>query len=573
MGEKETKFISILKSINIYGMPFSIRYKNKSTYVSGIGILLSLISIIMIFTLFLYYFLQLINHTSFTILSSNDKRKEHSIDLSNIPIMLGLIDTKSRLSQINQDFLGVSVWKKNLNPINNSYGNVTYSRIEIENCNESIYKNKYSEMKKYDLSKYLCIKSNQKIEINGRYGDSINGFNSVNIYFSICITEECLNKTNNLKDLDNILYGSYFSIHYLSQSIDHYNYKQPLFEKFRSENFEVTPFAHKKFLYFYSSMSYISNNGILFDNKKKYTSFIFDHLHLDFVGRNNSDSMKFYDGKEYSTIIELIFSSSDYPIIYNRTYLKITDIFSNIGGLIDFIFIVCNAITIYFSRKNLIVDISNNLVCNKCIDACTKFHNNSFYNISKFIRKENFKKNNTVNNTNDIINSEIKKITSSLNSFKYNLYENLKHYKKHQLINEENLHNKINNIKMNSSRNYINNPKLEKFINSNYNLFHPQKLNISLFDYIIPFFCLKKYKKYDLLCAYTNIMYSYLSLEEILPSIERVGRLYRENKNNELIEKTKINNVFPFKTKENEISHSIILSKKLENEITTISKI
>jgi hypothetical protein len=68
-------------------------------------------------------------------------------------------------------------------------------------------------------------------------------------------------------------------------------------------------------------------------------------------------------------------------------------------------------------------------------------------------------------------------------------------------------------------------------------------------------------------------MYSYLSLEEILPSIERVGRLYRENKNNELIEKTKINNVFPFKTKENEISHSIILSKKLDNEITTISKI
>ncbi len=90
---------------------------------------------------------------------------------------------------------------------------------------------------------------------------------------------------------------------------------------------------------------------------------------------------------------------------------------------------------------------------------------------------------------------------------------------------------------------------------------------------MIPYFCLKKFKKYDLLCAYTNIMYSYLSLEEILPSIERIGRLYRENKDNELIQKTKMNNVFSYKIKENEVSHSIILSKNVENEITTISKI
>ena len=575
MGQKEEKLIySILKSINIYGMPFSIRYKNKSTYVSGIGIFLSLISIVIIFSLFLYYFLQLINHTSFTILNNNDKRKGHSIDLSNIPIMFGLIDINSKLLQINQEFLSVSIWTKNLIPINNSYGNVTFTRLELENCNESIYQNEYPDMKKYDLSKYLCIKSNQKIEINGRYGDSINGFNSINIYLSICISEDCLNKTNNLKDLENIIYGSYFSIHYLSQSIDHYNYKEPLINNFRSENFEVTPFAHKKFLYFYSSMTYISNNGILFDNNKNYTSFMFDHLHLDFVGRNNSDSIMFYDNNEYSNIIDIIFSCADYPIIYCRTYLKLTDIFINIGGLVDFIFIVFNSITIYFSRKNLIVDISNNLVCNKCIDACTKYHNNSFYNISKFIRKENFKKNYTVNNTNDIINSDIKKITSHLNSFNFNLNDNLKYlHKNQQLSNEENLQFKNNNNKNNSSRNYLNNTNLEKFLTSNYNLFHPQKLNISLFDYMIPYFCLKKYKKYDLLCAYTNIMYSYLSLEEILPSIERIGRLYRETVNNELIHSTKMNNVFSYKTKENEKSQSIILTKKFDNEITTISKI
>ena len=528
MGEKETKFISLLKSINIYGMPFSIRYKNKSTYVSGIGIFLSLISIIMIFTLFLYYFLQLINHTSFTILSSNDKRKEHSIDLSNIPIMLGLIDKKSRLSEINQDLLGVSVWKKNLSPINKSYGNVTYTRIEVENCNESIYKNKYPEMKKYDLSKYICIKSNQKIKINGRYGDSINGFDSVNIHFSICITEECLNKTNNLKDLDNILYGSYFSIHYLSQSIDHYNYKQPLFEKFRSENFEVTPFAHKKFIYFYSSMTYISNNGILFDNKKKYTSFIFDHLHLDFVGRNNSDSMEYYDGKEYSTIIELIFSSADYPIVYNRNYLKITEIFSNIGGLIDFIFIVCNAITIYFSRKSLIADISNNLVFNG------DNKNENERKISKFVIFNDSSKINFGNTSNkELIYSENRKFNINVNDIK------------HIPNNEQIINNKKQVITKHDLLNNNNSFYIKYLKNSNLKNLHSQKLKISFLDYFLPYFILKKYKNYELLCVYHNIMHSYLSLEQLLPSIERCRKLFQSG--NPFLTKINENNIFSFR--------------------------
>ena len=352
--EKESLIFNILKSINIYGMPFSIRYKNKSTYISTLGIILSIITILSITSLFLYYFIELIYHTNFTILSNNDKSKEYSINLSNIPIMVGLMNTNATLLELNKEYLSISAWRSSLISNNNSNGYISFKRLELEYCNESIYQNEYPEMKNYDLSKYLCLKPNQNLEINGRYGDSINGFNDIDFSINICITDECLNKTNNLKDLENILYGSYFSIHYLSQSIDHYNYKEPLINNFRSENFEVTPFAHKKFIYFYSSMTYISKNGILFDNNKNYTSFMFDHLHLDFVGRNNSDSIMVYDNNEYSTMIDIIFSCADYPIIFCRTYLKLTDIFSNIGGLIDFLFIVCNSITIYFSRKNFV---------------------------------------------------------------------------------------------------------------------------------------------------------------------------------------------------------------------------
>ena len=533
--EKQSLIFNILKSINIYGMPFSIRYKNKSTYISTLGIILSIITILSITSLFLYYFIELINHTNFTILSNNDKSKEYSINLSNIPIMVGLMNTNATLLELNKEYLSISAWRSSLISNNNSNGYMSFKRLELEYCNESIYQNEYPEMKKYDLSKYLCLKPNQNLEINGRYGDSINGFNDIDFSINICITDECLNKTNNLKDLENILYGCYFTFHYLSNIIDHYNYKNPFIQKFRNENFEVSPLSFKKFFYYFSSITYISNNGILFNEQKNYTSFIFDHLITDFVGSNNSDSFITYDDKLYSSIIQIVLSCADYPFIYNRTYRKLTDIFSHIGGLMDFIFIICNSITTYFSRKHLVVDITNNLVSNKCIDNCYKNHNNGIY-ISKFIKKENLKKSNIIIN-NDIGNSEIRKFKLNVNNFQFKLNDNIKYDNNQQYSTTNNL----------NYEHYLINSKLEKFLNKNYYYLYPQKLTFSFINYILPFFCVKNFKNYQLLYVYSNIMYSYLSLEEILPSIERISRLCREDKNNEIIFKTEYNNVFYYK--------------------------
>ena len=535
--KKQSKLFTILESVDIYGMPFLIRYKNRSKYSSTLGIILSLISIIIIFSLFFYNFFELINHSTFTILNYAEKVKEHSINLTNIPVMFGLVDINIKPLEIKPEFFNINVWSKNLIPINETHINIILNRIELEYCNESIYQYDYPEMKNYDLSKYLCIKPNQNLRIKGRYGDSINGFNSIEVYFNLCINEECLNKTNNLKDLKNILYGSYLSIHYLYKFIDHYNYKEPLIQNFRSEHFEITPFALKKFLYYFSSLTYISNDGILFNKQKNYTSFMFDHLHLDFVGRNNSDSLITDNNKLYSKLMEIVFSCTDYPINYSRTYMKLTDIFSKIGGFIDFIFMVFNTITTYFSRKNLVVDISNNLVCSKCIKAFTKgYYYDNINNISKFINMKKLNKNYDFGN-NDISNSEIRKIPLSLNSFKsYNLNDKKKIYKDKYLISNY-LH--LNN-------NYLQNSKFKCYLKRNNYILYSQTLKVSYFDYFIPYCCLKKYKKYDLLCAYTNMMNSYLSLEEILPSIERISRLYREDKNNDAILKTKYNNIFSY---------------------------
>ena len=134
---KQTSLFEVFERINIYGMPFSIRYKNKTTYTSTIGIILSLITILSITTIIFYYFYQLIMHTSFSVLICNDKSKFHSINLSNIPIMFGFLDLNSDLFSFNQDIFSLSVWMKNFSSINYDYNNInnndTNNDITINN--------------------------------------------------------------------------------------------------------------------------------------------------------------------------------------------------------------------------------------------------------------------------------------------------------------------------------------------------------------------------------------------------------------------------------------------------------
>jgi len=547
--EKNSKIKFFFNSIDIYGSPFRLYYKKRSRYTSTLGIILSVLSILFLINFTLYHFIQLIMKKSFSIIISSDSKSSHTINLSNIPIMIGLLDSNSSLYEMTQKYYNITVFIKTLTPINNSDAFINFKRLELEMCNESIYVNKYPEMKKnYDLSKYLCIKPNQSIIINGRYGDSINEYNSLNIYFMICTDFKCQN-VEIIEEANKLLYNSFLSIHYLYNNIDHYNYKNPLSKIFRNENFQISPIVFKKFLYYFTNMTYISDQGVFLTSQKQYSSFIFDHLYLDFVGRNNNNTKIIINQLEYSRILQISISCGDYPIIYKRDYLEITEIFSKIGGSIDFIFIVCNAITNYFSKKSLIVDITDNLIYKKNIND---YQNQQISNISKFVKQETLPKP-FFNSASHFINIE-KKLKINLNSKNKLNYININN----NLENNKCNNNQNNNDYKINYPNIFNNSKFLKFVNQRITSQYPQKLRISLIDYILPYFYLKKYKVYELLCAYTDIMKSYLSLEEYFPTMERISKLLKNDQ--EIINKTNTNNIFTYIIKEYEENNNIIFT-------------
>ena len=554
--EKISKKKCCLNSIDIYGTPFSLYYKKRSTYRSTLGTILSVVSILYIIDFSLYLFVQLMKKNSFSILISNNSKSSNSINLSNIPIMIGLIDSNSSFIEMVQQYYNITVFIKTVRPITNSDTYINFKRIELELCNESIYVNQYPQMKKYyDLSKYLCIKPNQNIIINGRYGDSINEYNSLNIYFLIYndFTNENIEKQN---EANKLLYNSFLSIHYLYNIIDHYNYTNPLSKKFRNENFQISPFVFKKFLYYFSNLTYISSQGMFSNSQIQYSSFLFDHLYLDFVENNNNNTKIKINELEYNKILEISLTCADYPIIYKRIYVVFTEIFSEIGGCIDFIYIICNIITKYFSKKSLIVDITDNLIYKKTINDYNQ--NQKLNNASKLLKQETLAKP-LFDFTSQFINIE-KKLKIDLNS--KNKLNNIK--------NDNNLENNNSKSIQNNNENLINTPnrlrntKFLKVINQRKISQYPQKLRISLIDYILPYFYLKKYKVYGLLCVYTDIMKSYLSLEEYFPTMERMSKLLKYD--HDILYKTNTNNIFTYVINEYDENNNIIFSSFKNNK-------
>ncbi len=352
---------------------------------------------------------------------------------------------------------------KTLRPKINSDAYINFRRIEVELCNESIYVNKYPEMKKnYDLSKYLCIKPNQNIIINGRYGDSINEYNSLNIYFMICTDLKCEKEEKEIES-NKLLYNSFLSIHYLYNNID-YNYTYPLSKRFRNENFQISPFVFKKFL---SNLSYFSDQGFFLTYQKQNSLFIVAHLYLYFVEKNSNNTKIIIDELEYHKILVISFSCADYLIIYRRLYIEMSEIFGKIGGCIDFIFIICNTIVKYCSKKNLIVDITDNLIYKQNINKYNQNHTLS--NVSKFVKQENLAKP-FFDSTSHFINikKNLKKDLTRIIKLNNNQNSN-------SLENNKSNNNQNNNENINNSLNKFKNTKFLKFVNQRIVNQYPQK--------------------------------------------------------------------------------------------------
>ena len=254
----------------------------------------------------------------------------------------------------------------------------------------------------------------------------------------------------------------------------------------------------KRYYYYFAPGAYFSDNGYFLQEIKKFEFFEYDKTDLDFV---DEEDQSYYSN---ATLIEVALSSMDLFVSYSRKYEKIQDCFGSIAGWIRIIYTVAKGIADYFSNKIFLLKVVNNIFI-----PSNNINNNtqktSFFN-SNF--KSEFENNENKRNNSNIGNSE-----SSKNKIISTRFSNKKLFNNNEgFKSNNNLNNFVSNLQNNT----------QETLNFNN---HKKKFSFNCCQYFLPIFILKREVKFRNLFFYENFIYKNISIEVIIPLIERISRL------------------------------------------------
>ena len=510
---------SLWELIDLYGYPIYLRYDRKPEYNTISSIIFSILTIISTIIVLLYYVTRLFQHKNFTIIHNSEQLYEKKIlNFTRIPILIGFVNDGGRPVTIDPKYLSITLDKNDHYPDKDKEG-VMYLRresksIKLEYCDINKHFNNDSYIigmiDDFEYQNYLCVVPGQNLSIAGRYGDSIHGYDILEIHLIKCDNNSNNSSCASEEELNQFYKNSYLSILYLSEALNHYDYKNPIKRVFRSEVFMVVSHSVKRYYYYFAPGEYFSDNGYLFLESKKYFFFEYTKTDLDFV---EVEDQSYYSN---ATLIEVAFSSVDKFITYERSYPKIQDSLGNISGWFRVLRTFCQMISNFFSEKIFLLDIINKIS-----------NMNEKKKLNKFVIKDNKEKSKFYNNNYmyNEINSK-NKIQLSRTSIKgYNL--------KDINMNKTMLTNDALNHNLNS------NDEIKKTISLN-----KKKIQMSYIEYILPFWIMKKRDKYSLIIFYKNFIYKDISLEVLIPLIERISKLNFSTENSKNNYLSKINNTF-----------------------------
>ena len=132
--------------------------------------------------------------------------------------------------------------------------------IQLEYCDLNKHFNNDSYViqmiKNFEYQNYLCVVPGQNLSIAGRFGDSIHGYDMLEIHLI-----KCDNKTNNnncvsTDELNRFYTNSYMSILYLNEALEHHDKFNPIRKSFRSEVFTVVSNSVKRYYYYFAPAIY-----------------------------------------------------------------------------------------------------------------------------------------------------------------------------------------------------------------------------------------------------------------------------------------------------------------------------
>lgn len=249
-------------------------------------------------------------------------------------------------------------------------------QIDISLCSK--YFNSTSELGNdqaiIDLNRFYCL-DQSKATIEGFYGAPIFSSININVY-------KCINSTENKNickseyDIDAALEGGIFNIQSQNHILQLSNYEQPV-KKFYDDIYYPLN-KDLSFLIFINlrTLEFLTDSGVILQD--------LNTLNYPY----STDPVVFYYQKRENIIAQVIIQGKPLGRKINRSYVKLQNILTQVGGFIKAISLFAQALVGYVANISFKADIMHHLVSRKQMLEFKAKNENS--NASKIAIRNNF---------------------------------------------------------------------------------------------------------------------------------------------------------------------------------------
>ena len=348
----------LLSKIDLYGVRTELFIGKDSKFRSPIGGFCSLVLIASGLLLFFLMGQDMINSSNPQLVTSEIYNPQPAASIVGKNGYFFIFGMENSYYQHFWDESIYDVFLQNITIISNETASTTTtSNIPIERCTEdhlpSDLKSYFLRVVKTSIGNLICVKKGYEFEIEGSYDSFLHKYIALNI--KTCQNSTTKNITCKSQEvIDATLQQSYFGFYSNDFLIDTRNHKEPGAKIGRDYFMTTTPNIRKGCVKYLASYNLVSDEGWIVNNEKisNYTVYSND---------KESFEIRTYKQGDAKTLFNMLIRKMNYEKIYTRKYKKIQNVFADMGGFLNIVFMALYLLTLPFNSKMYYHELANKL--------------------------------------------------------------------------------------------------------------------------------------------------------------------------------------------------------------------
>jgi len=344
---------------DIYSKRASFFFNNQERIGSNFGLFLTVLYIFTSLFIFVFYFIQTFERKDIKIYDSTIYSQEMpsiNIDANNLYFAFALEDPITSNRYIDESIYYPQILYIDRIKINGEFQTITKKILEYERCKKSNFGHNYQHFfLKGELSNSYCLKDfNYNLTFAGGYKYEQMAYIRLKIFPCVNTTENN-NHCKSQEEIDYYLTSSYLSILIKDFGLNPSNYEYPISPTLQDLFTTIDRRLFRNFFINFGITEVQTDTGFFKENLNIEKYLQYRNTYQVFYFR---EPQEYLDGKEICVVhIQL----DDTIYIQKRTYLKLTEILSKIGGYMQLIYTIFSILSLLINKFDSELKIINSI--------------------------------------------------------------------------------------------------------------------------------------------------------------------------------------------------------------------